>query len=65
MKINPLGERVLVKVSAVEQKTASGLFIPQTAQEKVHNGIVIERGDIRTIETGDKVIYDKYAGTPY
>jgi chaperonin GroES len=64
MKINPLGERVLVKISAVEQRTTSGLFIPQTAQEKVHNGIVIERGDIRTIETGDKVIYDKYAGTP-
>ena len=67
MKIKPLGDRVLIKIEEAETKTASGLFIPQTAQEKTQQGIVITIGDDKetiTVKDGDKVMYDKYAGTP-
>lgn len=67
MKIKPLGDRVLVKIEEAETKTASGLFIPQTAQEKTQQGIVIAIGDDTetiNVKAGEKVMYDKYAGTP-
>jgi len=65
MKIKPLSDRVLVKVEEVEEKTASGIFIPQTAQEKTQIADVIEIGDDEeiTVKIGDKIMYDKYAGT--
>lgn len=66
MKIKPLGDRVLVKVEEVEEKTASGIFIPQTAQEKTQSGVVTAVGDdedVIKVKPGDKVMYDKYAGT--
>lgn len=67
MKIKPLGDRVLIKIEEAETKTASGLFIPQTAQEKTQQGVVITVGDDTetiTVKVNDKVMYDKYAGTP-
>lgn len=65
MKIIPLGERVLLKAKASEEKTASGLFIPQTAQEKTQIATVVAIGDDENIKVkvGDEVIHDKYAGT--
>ena len=66
MKIKPIGDRVLVKMEEVEEKTAGGIFIPQTAQEKTQTGVVIEIGDDKdaiTVKKGDKIMYDKYAGT--
>ena len=65
MKINPIGDRVLVKLEEVEEKTASGIFIPQTAQEKTQAGLVEAVGDDETItvKVGQKIMYDKYAGT--
>lgn len=66
MKVKPLGDRVLVKLEEVEEKTAGGIFIPQTAQEKTQTGVVVEVGDdkdVITVKKGDKVMYDKYAGT--
>ncbi len=65
MKIKPLGDRVLVKLEEVEEKTAGGIFIPQTAQEKTQTGIVEAVGEDETIQVkaGQKVMYDKYAGT--
>ena len=68
MKIKPLADSVLVKQVAAETKTASGLIIPDTAQEKTQAAIVQEVGpgtekDKVTVVPGDKVIYDKYAGT--
>lgn len=66
MKIKPIGERVLVKIQQVEEKTAGGIFIPQTAQEKTQMGVVVEVGDDKDaikVKTGQKVMYDKYAGT--
>jgi chaperonin GroES len=66
MKIKPLGDRVLIKIEEVEEKTASGIFIPQTAQEKTQSGVVTAVGDdedVIKVKPGDKVMYDKYAGT--
>ncbi|HCL57531.1 MAG TPA: co-chaperone GroES [Spirochaetia bacterium] len=65
MKVKPLGDRILIKVSAAEEKTASGLVIPPTAQEKTNQGSVVSVGEdeVIKVKSGDKVIYDKYAGT--
>ena len=65
MTIKPLGDRVLVKVEKADQKTAGGIYIPDTAQEKTQNGVVLAIGDDEeiTVKVDDKIIYDKYAGT--
>ena len=65
MKIKPLGDRVLVRTVEAEEKTSGGIFIPQTAQEKTQEGMVLAVGDGEEIKVKvkDRVIYDKYAGT--
>ncbi|HLW22142.1 MAG TPA: co-chaperone GroES, partial [Sphaerochaetaceae bacterium] len=65
MTIRPMGDRVLVKMEEIQEKTAGGIFIPQTAQEKTQIADVVAVGDDETItvKKGDKVMYDKYAGT--
>ncbi|MEN2997456.1 MAG: co-chaperone GroES [Brevinematia bacterium] len=65
MKVKPIGDRLLVRVLQVEEKTKGGIYIPQTAQEKTQQGIVEEIGDPDNVKVkvGQKVIYDKYAGT--
>ena len=65
MTIKPLGDRVLVKIEEADQKTAGGIYIPDTAQEKTQNGVVLAVGDDEEIKVkvDDKIIYDKYAGT--
>ncbi len=71
--VKPLGERVFVKVSASEEKTAGGILLPDTAKEKPQVGEVTaigtgKRNDDGTrtemeVKVGDKVLYSKYAGT--
>jgi chaperonin GroES len=66
MKVNPLGDRVLIKVQESDSKTAGGIIIPQTAQEKTQTGLVVAIGtdtDVIKVKKNDKVMYDKYAGT--
>lgn len=68
MKIKPLADRVLVKPDPAEEKTAAGLFIPETAKEKPLKGTVVAAGpgtsEVKMeVEAGDKVLYGKYAGT--
>jgi chaperonin GroES len=65
MNIKPMGDRVLVKMEQIQEKTAGGIYIPQTAQEKTQIAEVLEIGSDETItvKKGDKVMYDKYAGT--
>jgi chaperonin GroES len=65
MKIKPLGDRVLVKMVEMETKTAGGIYIPQTAQEKTQEGVVLAVGDHEDIKVKvkDRIIYDKYAGS--
>jgi len=67
MKVKPLADRVLVKLEKNEAKTAGGIIIPDTAQEKTQQGSVIEVGpgtekEKVTVKSGDRVMYDKYAG---
>ena len=66
MKVKPLADRVMVKLEKNEAKTAGGIIIPDTAQEKTQQGVVIEVGDdkdVIKVSVGQKVMYDKYAGT--
>lgn len=65
MDIKPLGDRVLLKILPAEEKTSSGIIIPAAAQEKTNQGEVVSVGEDETIKVkkGEKVIYDKYAGT--
>ena len=68
MKIKPLADRVLVKQVEAEKKTAGGLYIPDTAQEKTQQAVVEAVGpgtekEKITVKPGDKILYDKYAGT--
>lgn len=66
MKVKPLADRVLVKTEKTESKTASGIIIPDTAQEKTQIAVVLEVGDDKEkikVKNGDRVMYDKYAGT--
>ena len=67
-KIKPLADRVLVKVSEAETATASGIIIPDTAQEKPQKGKIAAVGkgtkdNPVTVKVGDTVLYGKYAGT--
>ena len=66
MKVIPLADRVMVKLEKNEAKTAGGIIIPDTAQEKTQQGVVVEVGDdkeVIKVKAGQKVMYDKYAGT--
>jgi chaperonin GroES len=66
MKVKPLLDRVMVKLEKNEAKTAGGIIIPDTAQEKTQQGTVVEIGDdkeVIKVKPGQKVMYDKYAGT--
>lgn len=73
MNLKPLNDRVLVKRLDSEEKTAGGLFIPDTAKEKPSRGEVVAAGPGKVAEDGkliamavkkgDKVLFSKYAGT--
>jgi chaperonin GroES len=68
VNIKPLADRVIVEVSPAEEKTASGLIIPDTAKEKPQKGIVVAVGNGKkdepmTVKVGDTILYGKYAGT--
>ena len=69
-KINfkPLADRVLVEPSAAEEKTSSGIIIPDTAKEKPQEGKVVAVGNGTkdekiTVKVGETVLYGKYSGT--
>ncbi|MCS4196036.1 co-chaperone GroES [Salinibacter ruber] len=70
--IKPLGDRVVVQPKPAEEKTESGLYIPDSAKEKPQEGTVVATGPGRaengtrvemTVEEDDDVIYGQYAGT--
>jgi chaperonin GroES len=71
--LKPLGDRVVIRVLEKEEKTASGIYLPDTAKEKPSQGEVIAVGDGKVLDNGersamevkagDKVIFSKYAGT--
>jgi chaperonin GroES len=71
--LKPLGDRVVIEVIETEEKTASGIVLPDTAKEKPQEGKVVAVGKGRVldsgervapeVEVGDRVIFSKYAGT--
>ena len=68
VNIKPLADRVLVEPAAAEEKTASGIIIPDTAKEKPQRGTVIAAGPGKpdepiTVQVGDTVLYGKCSGT--
>jgi chaperonin GroES len=68
VNIKPLADRVLVEPAAAEEKTASGIIIPDTAKEKPQKGTVVAVGTGKkdeplTVKAGDTVLYGKYSGT--
>lgn len=68
MNIKPLADRVLIEPTAAEEKTLSGIIIPDTAKEKPLRGKVLAAGqgtkdDSMILKAGDEVLYGKYAGT--
>lgn len=68
VNVTPLADRVLVQAAPAEEKTASGIIIPDTAKEKPQRGTVIAVGNGKkdeplTVKVGDSVIYGQYAGT--
>jgi chaperonin GroES len=66
MKVKPLDDRVLVEPLASEEKTSSGIIIPDTAKEKPRTGLVVAVGtdeDLQEkIKVGNKVLFAKYGG---
>jgi chaperonin GroES len=74
MKLKPLGDRLIVRAIEEEEKTASGLVLPDTAKEKPQKGKVLAVGDGKVnedtgkrtpldVKEGDEVLYSKYGGT--
>lgn len=73
MQVKPLEDRVLIKPTDPEEKTASGLYLPQGAKEKPQQGTVVATGPGRllkdgkrapvSVKKGEKVVYGKYAGS--
>ena len=68
LKIQPLSDRVVVTPQAAETKTASGLYIPDSAKEKPQQGTIAAVGNGKkdeplTVKVGDTVLYSKYGGT--
>ncbi len=73
MKVQPIGDRVLVKPVAEEKKTKGGIVLPDTAKEKPQEGEVVAVGSGKLLDNGekiplevkagDKIIYSKFAGT--
>lgn len=73
MQLKPLADRIVVKVVSGEEKTKSGLYLPDTAQEKPQEGEVIAVGTGRILDNGQKlpfevkvgdhIVFSKYSGT--
>ena len=73
MNLKPLADRIVVRSMEAEEKTASGLYIPDSAKEKPMQGEIVAAGPGKTsddgkvlameVKVGDKVLYGKYSGT--
>lgn len=68
VKVKPLADRVIVEPAPAEERTASGIIIPDTAKEKPQRGTVVAAGvgkkdEPMTVKEGDVIMYGQYAGT--
>jgi chaperonin GroES len=74
-KLRPLGDRVVIKPTAREDMTKSGIVLPDTAKEKPQEGVILAAGpgkiddngkrEPMDVKVGDKVLFAKYAGTEF
>jgi len=66
MALKPLHDRVIVKRKEEEEKTAGGIYIPDSAKEKPQAGEVLAAGpDCKTVKKGDAILFGKYAGSEF
>lgn len=69
MTIQPTGDRLLVEPASEEERTTSGLFLPDTAKEKPQTGTVVAVGTDeevqKTFHAGDTVLFTRYGGTNF
>lgn len=76
LNVKPIGDRILIEAAPAETKTASGIYIPETAQEKPQRGTVVAVGPGKyaeqtgtlipvAVKEGDKVLYGKFAGQEF
>jgi len=64
VKFKPLKERVFVSYSGELEKTAGGLFVPDTAKEKPQRGTIEAIGsEVKNVKVGDAILFDKYSGS--
>ena len=73
INIRPLGDRVVIKATGRDEQTKSGIYLPDTAQEKPQEGLVVAVGNGKILDNGtrqavdlkvgDRVLFSKYAGT--
>lgn len=74
LTLKPIGDRIVVEAAPAETKTASGIYIPETAQEKPQQGTIVAVGPGKnaelsgnliplSVKVGDQVLYGKYGGT--
>ncbi len=64
MKFKPLKDRVFVKYSDEAEKTAGGIYIPESAKEKPQKGVIEAVGsEVKEIKVGDVILFDKYSGS--
>ncbi len=67
MKLKPLDDRVVIKVTEIAEKNVGGIIIPDTAKEKPQIGEIIAVGTdeelVDLVKVGDKILYAKYGGT--
>ena len=64
LKLRPLADRVIVKQSEAEEKTKTGILLPDAAKEKPQRGKIEAVGaDVKSVKIGDIVLFDKYSGS--
>lgn len=65
MQVRPLGDRVLIQMVEEQQRTQSGIYIPDTAKDKPQTGLVVAVGDGEEVKVkeGQRVLFAKFAGT--
>lgn len=63
MKFQPLNKRLLVEMIYADDKTASGLFIPEQAKEKPMRGVVVACGPDAIVQEGETILFGKFAGS--
>lgn len=65
MQVQPLGDRVLIKLVEEQERTQSGIYIPDTAKDKPQTGLVVAVGDGEDVKVknGQRVLFAKFAGT--